>query len=81
MKTLFIRYNPDKYKTNGIYKYAKGKDRRKNLLNQIVFWAKNIDKIEYECSVVYMYFDEDNPIDWKTPINIDQEMYMSLIMG
>ena len=66
VKTLFIRYNPDKYKTNGTYKYAKCIERRENLVKQILYWPKNFDKLKYECSVVYMYFDEDDPKNGKS---------------
>jgi len=66
MKTLFIRYNPDKYKSN-LNKYAKGIERRINLLKEINYWKDNSDKIDSLCSAVYMYFDNDNPMEWRNP--------------
>lgn len=69
-KTLFIRYNPDNYKLvkGRRTKPLEGIKRRENLVKMIQYWQEH--EPEFYCSVIYMYFDEDDPKNWKIPINL-----------
>jgi hypothetical protein len=73
MQTLFIRYNPDKYKVktgNKILNEKKRLDELVNLLNHY----KNKGLATFEnigfCLVTYLFFDDDNKEDWFKPIKL-----------
>jgi hypothetical protein len=64
MRTVFIRFNPDKYKP------AKGRadnreyKRLENLKTQIEYFHQNILPVDGACFVTYLYYDEDDPQHW-----------------
>jgi hypothetical protein len=69
MKTLFLRWNPDKYKPlHG--KQASKTERLEALQRQLEYWRKTPLPEDGTTFVVYMYFDGDDPSEWRTPIKI-----------
>lgn len=58
MKTIFIRYNPDEYKVNGIKQYPTKNRRYKELLIYLnSMLSKKYEELEF-LSVVYLFYDE-----------------------
>ena len=57
MKTLFIRYNPDKFKVNGRLSKTSDNERCK----QLIAWLKHTKETNYEfkgfCSYIELFFD------------------------
>jgi len=76
MPTIFLRYNPDKYKVNGKTTDTFKATRHKNLIN----WTRKLIDLEPKdietygfLSVVHLYFDEFNPrkILWETMLECE----------
>jgi hypothetical protein len=65
MKTLFIRYNPDKYKVKNGGRMQTENKRLQTLLDVLLYYKKNGFK-DY-CMVTHMYFDEDEREEWFKP--------------
>jgi hypothetical protein len=59
-RTLFIRFNPDSYKTINGRPQLKEHDRYKELLNQILYWYDNFHNTNIFCGVIYLFFDNDD---------------------
>lgn len=70
LPTLFIRFNPDEYKTINGRPPLKEQDRHQELLNQILYWYDNFQNLDIFCGVTYLFFDNDNPSNHKniTPL-------------
>lgn len=69
MKTIFVRWNPDKYKP------IKGR-RQEKIQNRLETLKDVIEKLKEHKDkgllfVTYMYFDEDKPEKWLEPIKIE----------
>jgi hypothetical protein len=69
MKSLFLRWNPDKYKPlHG--REATRIERLEALKKQLEYWRVTPLPEDGMTFVVYMYFDGDNPAEWKIPIKV-----------
>ena len=66
IKTLFIRYNPDKYKPLTGRPENNQQKRMETLKRQIEHWQTTPLPTEGVCFVTHLYYDGDDPIQWKT---------------
>ena len=76
MPCLFLRYNPDSYKINGVKQDTVKSTRHKKLLQ----WLKTLLELPFDqlqkhgfLSVIHLYFDEYNPrkILWETILDFE----------
>jgi hypothetical protein len=65
MKTLFIRYNPDRYSPLNGKPANKEHERLTALKQQIEYWQQHPLPEDGLCFVTYLYFDDDDPSQWK----------------
>jgi len=65
-KTLFVRFNPDKYKPlQG--EQASIKERLDQYDKMIRYWCEHPVELEGQTFVIYMYYDDDDPKQWYLP--------------
>lgn len=67
MPVLFIRYNPDKYKPSFGQVSNQEPQRLNSLKQQIEYWSTTCLPKDGCCYVIYMYYDGDDPRQWKQP--------------
>lgn len=66
--TIFIRFNPDKYKpSKGNTQETSMKKRLNELQSVVNYWITNKTPQGYTTSVIYMYYNDDNKNKWVTP--------------
>jgi very-short-patch-repair endonuclease len=70
MQVIFIRYNPDKYHPSVGKTENNQQKRMETLKHQIEYWQMTPLPTEGFCFVTYLYYDEDDPTHWKTPIKL-----------
>lgn len=70
MKTLFIRWNPDKYNPSQGRKQASKTDRLEALKRQLEYWRETPLPEDGMTFVIFLYFDADDPTEWKVPIKV-----------
>lgn len=63
-KVLFLRWNPDKYKTSGTQETID--QRLESLWTELVYWQQILLPDDGTVFVVKMYFDGDDPGEWRT---------------
>jgi hypothetical protein len=69
MPVIFIRYNPDKYKPIVGRATPKAQDRLENLKKIVEYWQQTqLLPEDGFCCATYMYYDGDDPSQWKTPL-------------
>lgn len=69
MPTLFIRYNPDEYFPSVGVEETNPQNRMNMLKQQLEYWQKT-RLPEGACHVTHLYYDGDNPGEWKSPIKL-----------
>ena len=72
MNTLFIRFNPDKYKVKDGGKMLSEKKRLDKLVEILNYYKdKGVEVFENGfCLVCYMFYDEDEPTFWVNPMKL-----------
>ncbi len=68
---LFIRYNPDEFKINGILQNVGSKQRKSVLLNLINYYMKQFG-LPYPICKIYLFYDNYDPN--YTPINVEYKI-------
>jgi hypothetical protein len=66
MPTLFIRFNPDKYRPITGQRRLSDQKRLEALKNQIDYWSHNPLPTDGFCFATYLFYDDDDPVKWKT---------------
>jgi hypothetical protein len=69
MKTLFLRWNPDKYKPLHGREATKA-ERLEALKKQLEYWRVTPLPEDGMTFVIFMFFNDDDPAEWKTPLKV-----------
>jgi hypothetical protein len=68
--TMFIRFNPDKYRPITGQRRLSDQKRLEALKNQIEYWSHNPLPTDGFCFVTHLFYDNDDPTKWKALIKL-----------
>lgn len=68
MPTIFLRFNPDKYKPSAGREVADLQQRYETIKQVVEYWKTHRLPEDGFCFVTQLYFNEDNPRDYLIPI-------------
>ena len=70
MPTIFIRYNPDRYKTLSGRVETNEYKRMTSLKTQIEYWTSKQPPMDGCCYVTYLYYNNDDPTQWQNLVKL-----------